>query len=205
MSRPSGRDRDLTTVHVDRALAGDSDSLGWVIRRFTPLLLAQVRYRLSRLLQGRVDPEDIVQDVWLIAIPKFGSIVARDRRLTPVLLRFLVSIANTHYRTLLGKHVQGKPLTIELDGAPAPSDEQRSVLEEVLARELRSEMLAGLDELEPADREIVILRAIEGAENQEVAALLGISPNLAAVRYHRAVQRLRERVPESVFDDIDDA
>ena len=38
-------DQNLTTLHVRQAVAGDLDSQSWIIERFTPLLLAQARYR----------------------------------------------------------------------------------------------------------------------------------------------------------------
>lgn len=57
MSAPLGG----TTPHVRRAIGGDHASMGWLVERFSPLLLLQAEYRLGRTLRGRFDPEDLVQ------------------------------------------------------------------------------------------------------------------------------------------------
>src|SRR5262245_40615244 len=46
----------VTSIHVQRAKHGDEASLDWIVRRFTPLLLAQARYRLGASLRAHYDP-----------------------------------------------------------------------------------------------------------------------------------------------------
>lgn len=53
---------------------------------------------------------------------------------------------------------------------------------------------AALADLAPDDREIVRLWAWEGLAPREVAVVLGISANAAAIRVHRAKRRLAEAV-----------
>lgn len=50
-----------------------------------------------------------------------------------------------------------------------------------------------LDELPAADREVLSLWAWEGLEPRDIAVVLDVSPNAAAIRLHRARQRLRSR------------
>lgn len=80
--------------------------------------------------------------------------------------------------------------------------QRATALNERLVVELRSaitipgneEVLAGvlnaLSLLSPSDREIVELSAWEELTPGEIASVLGISPNAARVRLHRAKQRL---------------
>ena len=63
-------------------------------------------------------------------------------------------------------------------------------------------VLAAIEELSERDREIVVLRAIEQHSNQDAAELLGIAPNTAAQAFGRALGRLREKLPGSVFDEL---
>jgi RNA polymerase sigma-70 factor, ECF subfamily len=49
-----------------------------------------------------------------------------------------------------------------------------------------------LERLRPEDRELLRLWAWEGLEPREVAVVLGITPNAAAIRLHRAKDRLRK-------------
>ena len=53
---------------------------------------------------------------------------------------------------------------------------------------------AALDELDPDDREIVRLWAWEQLPPREIAVVLGISANVAAIRVHRAKGRLAEAI-----------
>lgn len=192
---------DETSLHVGRARDGDAKSLAWVVGRMTPLLLAQARFRIGRVLAGHYDPEDLVQDVWIRAIPKLRSLDARDGRLTPVLVRFLSSILLNRYRNLLDKHMGNKPMREEFEHDNLPA-EQAEVIQDVMRIELVGTVQACIEELSADDREIVVLRAIEQAPLAEVAAVLRISSNAAAVRYHRALKRLRVRLPDSVFHEL---
>lgn len=197
---------DLTTIHVAHAVSGDRDSRGWLIERFTPLLLAQVRFRLARHLDGVVDAEDVVQDVWLIALPRLADLVPRAGRMTPVLLAFLTSVVHNRYRSLIRRHVVGRPAD-EDDSAPAVEEQpspQRALVSEVASREHGRRLLQAIEQLEPLDREVVILRGIEQAANQDVAQVLGMEPNTVAVRYRRALAKLRRQIPDSVLEDLAD-
>ena len=70
----------LTSLHVRRAADGDSESLGWVVARLSPLLLAQADYRLGPVLRSLYDPEDLVNDTWIVALPRLPELPARDGR-----------------------------------------------------------------------------------------------------------------------------
>src|SRR5262245_53247125 len=80
---------DPTTYHVRRAREGEESSLRWVVARFTPLLRAAADYRLGKHLRGLYEPEDLLQDVWAVALPRLGDLIPRSERYTPVLLKFL--------------------------------------------------------------------------------------------------------------------
>jgi RNA polymerase sigma-70 factor (ECF subfamily) len=54
----------------------------------------------------------------------------------------------------------------------------------------RSRLWAALDRLEPDDRELIVLRDLEGRSGDEVAATLGIAVSAMKSRLHRARLRL---------------
>jgi len=56
---------------------------------------------------------------------------------------------------------------------------------------------AALDELDPDDRELIQLVAWDGLTHREIASLLDISENAAAIRLHRARGRLAQIVENS--------
>jgi RNA polymerase sigma-70 factor (ECF subfamily) len=195
---------DTTTIHVRRARRGDALSLAWVVERFSPLLLAQARYRLGPQARG-VDPEDVVQDVWATALPRLPELGERDGRSTPVLLRFLSTAVLHQVNNRLRKRAAAAAGGLDEDSPwCALPDETRGPLTRALASESRRRVLAAIDSLSERDRELVVLRGIEQQANDDVAAQLGLTPNTCAQAWHRALERLRERLSGSAFDDLEE-
>jgi RNA polymerase sigma factor (sigma-70 family) len=201
-----------TTLHVRRAAAGDEESVAWVVSHFSPALLLQARYRLEQLPAGLFDPEDLVQDVWLTTLPRLPALPPRDGRYTPVLMRFLGTSLLNRCNTLAQKHLWGKPARVDAvrrDGADTvdplqqlPAD-RSGVVSRACRSELSERVRQGIEELSAQDRELIVLRGIEQNSNRTVALLLGVPPGTVAMRYHRALQRLRKQLPRSVFDELE--
>ncbi|MCB9831843.1 MAG: sigma-70 family RNA polymerase sigma factor [Planctomycetes bacterium] len=187
---------DLTSIHVRAARAGDEQSIAWIIHRFGPLLLAQARHRLAGGATGLLEPEDLVQETWAVALPRLPEIEERAGRVTPVLLRFLATTQLQLLNNLLRKLLRRGPnagLAFE-PSAPSPGTPDP---------ERRDLVLDAIETLEAQDRAVVVLRAIEGLDNGVVANLIGCSPNACSLRYNRALARLRQVLGPSVFDEID--
>lgn len=208
----AGADADVTTLHVRRAIDGDAASVAWVVERLSPLLLALARYKLTPSLRVLCEPEDLVNETWLITLPRLAEIEEREGRSTPVLLRFLTTTLLRRLAGIARKHARRAKRAAPLDGgADRESDaelldrlprETRGVVTIALQRELQGQVLASLAELPAQDREVLLLRGVEQHSNQTVATLLGIEPGAASMRYQRALKRLREALPGSVFDDL---
>ena len=207
------RREELTTQHVRRAVAGDPESVAWLVERFAPLLLAQARLRLPKELHRIVEPEDLVQDAWAVALPRLRELPPRDGRYTPVVLRFLCTTILYRVSNLMQRQLE-RTLRAPTEAGSAGSMGERSGLSQLAADEsmaltkaMRSEasrlVLAAIDGLDEEDRKIVVMRGIENAPTAEVAALLGMKPNTVTVRYRRLLQRLRESLPSSIFDEFE--
>lgn len=202
----------MTSLHVRRALDGDANSLEWVIARLSPVLLAQARYRLNPKLRRHVDPEDLVNEVWMVALPRLSEFDVAGPRYTPALLRFLSLTLLNRVNNLFQKFIQGKPLALSGsndgggDEAASPlaelEAEHTGVVTRVVQEETHGLVLDRIEELSSDDREVIILRGVEQNPNKDVAVLLGLEPNTVAVRYKRALARLRKSLPDSVFDEL---
>ena len=142
------------------------------------------------------------------------AVLPTSRRFAPSngsLSRGLLSFASTvlmrRVRDLLEKHVLGKPVAAPLGdgGNPHRSSPPTSAASSrhVVAEEHKGAVWATLDALSADDREIMVLRGIEGLPHKEVAARVGDSPENVAVRYHRLLRRLRELLPGSVLQDLE--
>lgn len=204
--RDSTSGADATSVHVRRAWDGDAASTAWVVERFTPLLLAQARYRIGTRLRHVCDASDLVQDVWAIALPRLADLAGDDGAPTRKLVRFLSTTLLNRYRNVLKRHLRSRRGAANGDAAvPEELPAVTSGIVTRVAREERHDRLArALEMLGPAEREIVLLRGIEQASAREAASVLGLAPNTLTVRYRRALARLRSILGASVLDDLPD-
>lgn len=200
-----------TTYLVQRARNGDAASLDEMVARLSPLLLAIAEYRLGPGLRVDVDPEDIVNEAWLITLPRLGELRERDGRITPVLLKFLTTTISNLISNLLRRRIVGRPDgtrgTAGTGGSESASRvpaEASGAITRAMRNETREAVRAAIDELPEQDREILLLRGIEQNSSRTVATLLGLSVAAVDKRYSRAVARLRQRLPESVFWELDE-
>lgn len=200
-----------TTYHVRRAKDGDDDSVTWIVDRFRPLLSEFAAMKLGKSLRRFCDPEDLVNEAWGIALPKLRDLRSTgEGRSTPVVVRYLTGTITRLCWNLMRKHVIGKPGSVEPDEGqtsvvtPDLTDPGAGVMTGAAQNETARRVRQALQQLEHKDREIVLLRGIEQLSNGEVAEQLSIAKGTVAVRYHRALKRLREQVPDSVYAELPD-
>jgi len=194
---------ELTTVHVRSAQTGDVASTEWIVDRFSPALLVQSALRMPATLRRHVEPEDVVQDAWLRALPRLPDLDPRDGRLTPVLLSFLATTILHRVNQLLARHARGAENGGE-DAFQQYPEETVGVVTRAVRSEAHRKVLAEIDDMPARDREVLVLRGIELLSNDAAARVLGgVTPNHVAVLYTRALDRLRKRFPESVFADFE--
>ncbi len=201
-------DHGTTSHHLRGAVAGDMTALDELVRRVTPLLLSAASYRLRSLAGRACEPMDLVQDVWMRTLPRLGQLRERDGRLTPVLLAWLGTTLRRRARDLLETALRRHrtvPLADADDALPEVPEATRGVVSRVVYAENRGLVDTALEALSDSDREIVLLRGVEQVPVVEVATLLAITPSAVKMRYLRALQHLREEVPRSIFDELDDA
>lgn len=189
---------DLTTEHVRRAVRGESASLDWLIERLGPLLVAQARYRLGSLAV-QLDPEDVVHDAWLVALPRLPDLIARGGRLTPVLLRFLGTAITNRARNLLRTRARHPEVETPAD----PAAMQSGVVTRALRNERATAVQDAIAGLEEKDREVLLLRGVEQVTAKVAAMVVGVSEEAVQKRYERALAKLRAQLPGSVFDEVD--
>lgn len=187
-----GDDPPTTRRLLHEARAGDSGALNELLGRLRPRLLAWVAARMGARLRSRVEPEDVVQEILLSAHAALPAYEDRGRRqfyawlftiaehcITAQSDRFSAQKRDPRRETEVHSGIAA-PFTSPSLGA-ARRDEWAMVLEEV-------------GELPERYREVFRLRRIEYRGNDEVAQILGVTPNHASVLYVRAVKALRDRI-----------
>lgn len=135
-------------------------------------LLAYARRRTSQLS----DAEDVVADTFAVVWRRIGDLPAAEAQRLP----WLYGIA----RRVLANQRRGRRRRQHLFEC------LRAALHPARPRAGVGDVLEALVTLPERDQEILRLVAWDGLSHAEVGVVLGISPNAAAIRLHRARQRL---------------
>jgi RNA polymerase sigma-70 factor (ECF subfamily) len=171
-----------------------------------------VAIRMDRRLVARVDPSDVVQEAMAEAHRELDGYL-RDRPLP--FYPWLRRIAWERLVALHHRHITAKRRSTELErhlNTTLPEDSALVLADRLIATtsspsrnliraELRQKMREALDRLSPNDREILVLRHLEGMRIAEIAAVLGISEGAVKVRQTRALVRLRAVLDETDRED----
>jgi len=208
-SEPDDFPADATTYHVREAQSGKPKSLEWLVKRFSPLLLTSARYHLGKVLRELYDPEDLVNEVWLVTLPKISQLSPRDGRLTPVLLKYLSTTLTFKVNNLIEKHITGKPKKERSKDDGESNDllnhlsaDSTGIVTRVMRSERDDAVRSALEDLGGQHREIIVLRGIGQLPYKEISVLVGDNPTRLAGRYRQALQSLRKALPNSVFDEF---
>lgn len=193
-------------MHVVRAIAGDETSTGWLIAHLRGLVEAQIRLRL-RGHGSPQDVEDLAADVWVVTLQRLPDLVPREGRHAPVLVRFLgTTVLGTCNNFLRRRARSARLQRSQDDHSGDPLDRlvlpTRGVVSRILQREHASAVDDCLAALAPMHRDVLVLRLMEHRSNQEIALLLGLPANTIAVRYRRALEALRQRLPKHLYAEL---
>ena len=141
-----------------------------------------IAFQIAYLIAGSVaDAEEAAQDGFVKAFRALG----RFRRGRPFRPWLLAIVANEARNRRLRAASENRP------GDAAPSPEAA-----VLALERRSLLLDAVNRLSEEHRLVVSCRYFLGLTENETAAALGIRRGTVRSRLSRALERLREEVPE---------
>jgi RNA polymerase sigma-70 factor (ECF subfamily) len=176
-AQPGLHDSDATFVRA--AQQGDTEAFGQLYRRYARMvhgiLLGRVRH---------VDVEDLVQEVFLRALPRVREL--RDAsRFGSWLAAITRNLATDYYR-------RSQTRAERPDDACDP-DEQAAKLNASSNREA-GEILDCIRSLPEAYRETLVLRLVEGMTGPDIAAKTGLSPGSVRVNLHRGMNQLRQKL-----------
>lgn len=183
---------------VRRARDGDREAYDRLFALAADRVLLFVRLRAGKDLLARLEPLDILQEVYLSAHKDFARFVPRGRGSFSA---WLCGIAANRMRDLVDYHGAKKrqaggeqlPITRVLDGAGAGPTGPLSAA----ARVERSERLATeLARLEDEEREALLLRFFEDLTIDEVAGRIGRSPTMTRRLLGKAMMRLGSKLEE---------
>jgi len=154
----------------------------------------KVVFRLAYLILGDADEaEDVAQDCFIRAYKKLDQFDA-ERPFRPWLLQICKNLARNKQRSLSRYwHAVYRFFQVHPDAhvVAAPMDEAADA----------QLLWQAVQQLRPADQEIIYLRYFLGLSEVETAVSLDIAPGTVKSRTHRALKRLRS-VIEKEFPEL---
>lgn len=199
---PTNGHHKVTTSSSDeqllRAMAdGISEAFDILFARHSAVVLSF----LSRLTASRCDPEDLLQETFLRVLTH-----AKDFRPGAAFRPWLFAIArNVAYNTLQKRKLRAE-VEVQTDfggtGSPPVENARTQTSVDPSARmqsqEQKTKLLAALEELPEAQREIIVLVVFNGFSYEEAAAITGDSEGTLRSRVFHALKKLRDRLKEPV-------
>jgi RNA polymerase sigma-70 factor, ECF subfamily len=187
---------------IDQAARGDRVARQQLIALHRERLRRMVAVRMDRRLAPRLDPSDVVQEAMAEADRHLDEYV-RDRPLP--FYPWLRQFACQRLRQLHRHHVDARRRSVTREEPwemPLPDRSALDLARRLLAsatspsrRLIRDEVRARVQDavasLDPRDREVLVLRYLEGLTTDEIAAILGIRAGAVKMRHLRALERLR--------------
>ena len=180
---------------LERLRSGDEAAFAMLVQTY--------QTRMLRLARGFVPSqgvaEEVVQDTWLGVVRGIDRFEGRSSVPT-WLFTILVNRAKStgqrerrHWTATDPDVDHVRPDHFDAGGAwaPAPEAWAEEAEDRLVAQKLAVRARACLDDLPPAQREVVLLRDVEGLEAAEVCSVLGISDANQRVLLHRGRAQVR--------------
>jgi RNA polymerase sigma-70 factor (ECF subfamily) len=188
---------------LQKAGRGEDAARQRLLAMYRDRLRRMVVVRMDRRLAARLDPSDVVQEALADADRHLDDFL-RDRPMDfyPWLRHFawerLVDLGRRHIGA------QRRSINREETGGPGLADESAAALagsgsspsRRLIRAEMHDRVHAALTRLAPRDREVLVLRHLEGLSTAEIADVLGLRPGAVMTRHTRALVRLRALLEE---------
>jgi RNA polymerase sigma-70 factor (ECF subfamily) len=177
-----GRPRDEREL-VLRAQRGDDGAFAELVR-----VHQEIAFRVAYLITGSTaDAEDAAQDAFLKAWRALGRFRSGEPW-RPWLLSIVANEARNRRRSA-GRRAR---LALRAEGERISGDAAPSPETTALAADERQRLLAALDALPDASRDVLACRYLLELSEQETAAALGLRRGTVKSRTARALERLKE-------------
>lgn len=151
-----------------------------------------------RLMGERAAAEDITQEVFL-RVHRAAHQLDTDRDPGPWLMTITANLCREKWRSKAGKQAQR---TTSLDDKPEVADRVASPAAATDARALDADrdklLAAAIDGLPESMRLVVVLHDLQGMTHEEIGGITGDEPATIRKRYSRALQKLRELLPDGL-------
>lgn len=180
---PLGELDDQALVERCRAeLPYGLEAYSEILRRYETLVFTTA----LRMIQSRLDAEEITQDAFLTVYHKLHGFEGRSSFKT-WLFRIMINLCLRRRSKIVTR--EKRNLEISQENLANLHHKEHS---QGRQEELSAQLNEALDALEPEQREIVILKYISGLSLNEIAELQQAGLSATKMRLYRALEKLKE-------------
>ncbi len=181
---------------------GDKQALAVLLQRDLPWIRRFVSTRLGAFMKSREQTEDVVQDAFVRALqygPRFST--ESRARFRALIARIIENQLRDRYDWHAAERRDAaRNVALPADSVLYLDNPQQSAItrpsEHATEAERRSWVQLAIELLPAEDRRVILLREWEGLEFEEVGKHMGLSPDAARMRFHRALPRLAQKLQE---------
>ena len=183
-----------------RAGKGDTWAASQILDIYREQLRRVVEARLDERLAARFDPSDVVHDVMATAYGSLPSWIQEEKALYACLYRLvrnrLAAICRDHIATQKRSVNREVAVFAELSDESVMQLCQRfktkidSPSQQAIRKDNQRRVQQALGKLRETDREVLVMRVIEGTPSKEVGEILGISEAAVNMRQLRALEAM---------------
>jgi len=207
MSPPPADSRETRRL-LERAAQGDQTAFNRLFGLYRGGLKRLVALRLDERLKPRLDPSDIVQETQMVAYRRFADYL--ERRPMPFRL-WLRKTAQQLVHEAQRNHLQRHCRSLLKEEGPLNRSslllarklltDQSSPADKLARREQQRRVSAAVAALSDRDRDIVMMRNVEGLSFEEIAQVLELQAAAVRQRYGRALLKLRTKLKPTSLSD----
>lgn len=193
--------RDEDSEFVARCRQGDTEAFSQLVRRHQKKML-NIAFRMI----GDYDEAcDAVQEAFLSAFRSIGKFQEKSLFST-----WLYSIVLNHSKSRLRQRASRSRREVRSSDDPFQNEkgnvwnghqaQEESVLERIEKRELESKIQEGINSLDEEQKEVLVLRDIQGLSYEEIVLTLGLPQGTVRSRLFRARNALKESLLNKLGD-----
>lgn len=171
---------------IKLAQQGDRSALAALYNQNQPRVYRYIAYRVGMTAVA----DDLTAEVFVAMVKNIGQYEYRGRPFLAWLYIIAGNIVKMHYRQQ--QKVAFEPLADEMiDHRTNPADITQSRL-------THEKLMAAMPHLTEGQRQVILLKFIEGFDNTEIAAMMDKTEGAIRILQHRALLALRQVLAEEV-------
>jgi RNA polymerase sigma-70 factor (ECF subfamily) len=186
-----------------RIRAGERQAFDDLFDRYRDGLRQAVQLRLDPRLRARIDASDVVQDAHMEAFRRLDDYLERQPMPFGIWLR---KTAQERLCNLRRDNLKADRRSVDRE---QPFPEQSSMMiaapflqagespsSRFTKREYQQLVAEAVSQLDELDREVLLMRNVEGLSQREISQILGVSHDSVRKRYGRALLKLQRLLTE---------